>query len=760
MGFRRIASGWRVWALGAGSCAMVAASLLAPSQLKSQDRDLQGSDEAVNAPPVAFSDWYNPIDPDADTGPLIVCYDGTNPPSHDFIDALNNQLYNAGRLPTSYHIYFPDGQYLPNRHELPGGLGHAGTEGRRITFSWWENDGDLSDDDDGSGQERYWLGSRWSGAQGSPRALTWSLAKDGINIPGSIGEGASPNELFARMDALFAAQGGRATWILRTQQCFDRWAAITGLSYTRVSQAPNGDGNNDDDDGAAFSSSPGAAGLRGDIRMSMHPLDGASGVLAYTFFPSNGDMVFDRAESWGSSTNLHRFYRNTFMHEHGHGIGMDHVCSNTHAFLMEPFLSTSFDGPQHDDIRGGQRHYGDNEEADDTSGTANSLGTIAVGSTNNSFCNLPAPLSGTNPANTSGCSIDANGEQDFYSFAVTTSCAATVTVTPLGFTYNDNPQNANGTCQTAASTNSMTRANLAVQLISTNGTTVLATADAAAVGVAETISASALGAAGTYFVRVYETDAPAQSQLYSLSVAITSTGCTGPTVTGNPEGDTMCVNDTITFTVTATGTAPLTYQWRKDGGDIGGATGTSYAIASIAPADAGDYDCVVSNACGSDISAVATLDVIDDPTITQDPTDQTVTTGATANFTIVSDGSLFQWRKGGVPLSDGGNISGATTESLSISNAQESDEGSYSCDVQNGCGVTLSGSATLTVNPPTACPGDFNHDNVVDLADLTVILGNFGIASGATPDQGDMDADGDVDLADLTAFLGLFGTSC
>ena len=175
--------------------------------------------------------------------------------------------------------------------------------------------------------------------------------------------------------------------------------------------------------------------------MAMHNIDGSGGILAYTFFPSNGDMVFDRSDNWGNSTNQNRFFRNTVMHEHGHGIGMDHVCSNNANFLMEPFLNTAFDGPQHDDIRGAQRHYGDNEETDDTTGTANSLGTIAVGTTNNTFCNLPAPQTGTNPANTSGCSIDANAEQDFYSFAVTTSCAATITVTPLGFTYQDNNEN-------------------------------------------------------------------------------------------------------------------------------------------------------------------------------------------------------------------------------------------------------------------------------------------------------------------------------
>lgn len=62
--------------------------------------------------------------------------------------------------------------------------------------------------------------------------------------------------------------------------------------------------------------------------------------------------------------------------------------------------------------------------------------------------------------------------------------------------------------------------------------------------------------------------------------------------------------------------------------------------------------------------------------------------------------------------------------------------------------------------PPQSCPGDLDGDGVVDLDDLTVLLSNFGTASGADPGDGDMDNDDDVDLNDLTAMLSLFGTPC
>lgn len=60
--------------------------------------------------------------------------------------------------------------------------------------------------------------------------------------------------------------------------------------------------------------------------------------------------------------------------------------------------------------------------------------------------------------------------------------------------------------------------------------------------------------------------------------------------------------------------------------------------------------------------------------------------------------------------------------------------------------------------PP--CPGDLDGDGSVSLSDLSILLANFGAASGATPEQGDIDGDGDVDLADLSILLSVFGATC
>ena len=184
----------------------------------------------------------------------------------------------------------------------------------------------------------------------------------------------------------------------------------------------------------------------------------------------------------------------------------------------------------------------------------------------------------------------------------------------------------------------------------------------------------------------------------------------------------------------------------------------------MGPGDtATNYNCVVTNSCGSVTSNNASLFVNSAPSITSNPGNQTVTSGGSASFSVTASGTAplsFQWRRGTTNLVNGGNISGATSATLTINPAGLGDAATnYNCVVTNLCGNATTTNATLTVNP-APCPGDLNHDGLVDIADLTTLLANFGIAAGALPDQGDMDTDGDIDLSDLTTFLGLFGTIC
>lgn len=79
-------------------------------------------------------------------------------------------------------------------------------------------------------------------------------------------------------------------------------------------------------------------------------------------------------------------------------------------------------------------------------------------------------------------------------------------------------------------------------------------------------------------------------------------------ITQHPAGATACPGSPVSFTVTATGGGTLAYQWRRNGGDIAGATSATYSIASYAPGThAGTYTVRVSNACGNALSNGATL---------------------------------------------------------------------------------------------------------------------------------------------------------
>ncbi|MCC6675752.1 MAG: matrixin family metalloprotease [Phycisphaerales bacterium] len=377
---------------------------------------------------------------------------------------------------------------------------------------------------------RYQLGGRWSGVQGSPRALTWSLVPDGLSIGGGIGEPTAPSVLFSRLDTVFAAQGGRATWINRFQQVFNRWQELSGVTYTRIKV-----GANDWDDGAAWGSS-GAAGLRGDVRISAHNIDGGSGVLAYNQFPGSGgggDMVIDSSESWGSSSNANRFLRNTVAHENGHGLGFNHVCPISNSKLMEPFLATNFDGPQQDDIRAVQRHYGDPNEEDNNPGAATDLGTLVIPSST-VYGNVPAPVAGSVPSNAANLSIDANGEADYFKLNVAGPAIAQVTITPVGSSYVSAPQTS-GCNQTTPVVDALRQANLGVSIYAGDGATLLYDATAAASGSPESIAnilvSDSDGGAAFQYIRVYESDSPSQVQSYRMTV----NGIATPTLTASDD---------------------------------------------------------------------------------------------------------------------------------------------------------------------------------------------------------------------------------
>jgi hypothetical protein len=153
--------------------------------------------------------------------------------------------------------------------------------------------------------------------------------------------------------------------------------------------------------------------------------------------------------------------------------------------------------------------------------------------------------------------------------------------------------------------------------------------------------------------------------------------------------------------VTANGSS-LSYQWFKGASLLASGTGTTLTLFSVSDADAGGYNVVVSNPFGSVTSVVATLTIIDPPVIVTQPTSRTNHAGTLATFAVTVTGTApaFQWTKNGVNMANGGNISGSTTASLSVSNVSSADAAGYSVIVGNAAGSVTSVVASLTVIGP------------------------------------------------------------
>jgi hypothetical protein len=591
----------------------------------------------------------------------------------------------------------------------------------------------------------YQLGSgTWPGFPGG--TLTWSFVPDGTQVP-NLSNSYGPSTLFSSMDSKFG--NNRALWVSKFQQVFDRWEAITGMKYMRV-------GNNgaEWDDGASFpnagaSSTPGAT--RGAVRIAMRTLDGAGGVLAFNYYPTTGDMVIDSAESWQSSSGDYRFLRNTVSHEHGHGLGLAHCCPMNNSKLMEPALSTSFDGPQQDDIRGGHAKYGDFYEPNNTSAQAADLGTIPFGNTVN-----PSSITGPAVTNATKTSIHNLSDQDWYKFTVTGAASINVTMTPRGSTYLNGPQNTNGSCSAGTSHNSLTQGNVHLAVIGTNGSTVLQQAAAQPAGTAETITGLILPAAGTYFIRV-NASSLSTVQLYELTLQVNS-GNACPTFTQQPIGQQVCVGSPLVLSVNVSGAPTPTLQWTKDGQPIQGATSSTYSVASATAQTAGTYVCVATNNCGTTPSSPAIVTVPGEISVTQQPQSQTVNVGSPVAFTVAATGTdlSYQWFKGPQP------IIGATGAMYQIASAQLGDAGSYRCQIYHNCEATFSNFATLTVEEPTSCYANCDGSTaqpILNVADFTCFLTKFAALDPYA------NCDGSTtppvhNVADFTCFLTKFAAGC
>ncbi len=185
-------------------------------------------------------------------------------------------------------------------------------------------------------------------------------------------------------------------------------------------------------------------------------------------------------------------------------------------------------------------------------------------------------------------------------------------------------------------------------------------------------------------------------------------------ITGQPAGQSAFLGAGAVFSVAAVGNPPLFYQWRKNetsltnGDNISGATTRVLTVSNVSVSDVAIYSVTVSNAAGSAANSKgAFLELLESPPqIITPPASQTATVGGTAVFNVAAAGDLplsYQWQSNQVNLTNGANVSGATTSALTLSGLTQRSSATYSVTVSNAFS-TVSAEATLAVYPASA-PG-------------------------------------------------------
>lgn len=207
-----------------------------------------------------------------------------------------------------------------------------------------------------------------------------------------------------------------------------------------------------------------------------------------------------------------------------------------------------------------------------------------------------------------------------------------------------------------------------------------------AIAAGYTISSVTAGDAANYSVIVSGPCGTVTSDNAVLSITA------GTVINSQPVSQTACVGGSAVFSVAASGSGTVTYQWKKNGTVIPGETSSTLTVSPVAVSDAASYAVAVSSSCGTTESNTASLAVTASTAITSQPANQTVCEGAAASFAVAASGDnlSYQWRKGGV------NIPGAEASTFTIANVSTGDFGNYDVVVTGTCGAVTSNPASLS----------------------------------------------------------------
>lgn len=198
--------------------------------------------------------------------------------------------------------------------------------------------------------------------------------------------------------------------------------------------------------------------------------------------------------------------------------------------------------------------------------------------------------------------------------------------------------------------------------------------------------------------RVVVSNAVGEASSHAARLTLVPVPLQAPVIVGAPLGRTVQAGTQVTLTVAATGTAPLAYQWHRDGSAIAGETGSSLVFTAQPADDGARFSVTVRNAAGTVTSTEAVVTVqaaAQAPRILVGPQDVTTTVGGAVQFTVLVEGSeplSWQWRRNGV------DIAGATRSTLGVVPTAADDGARYSVVVRNPQGSATSGEAVLTLH--------------------------------------------------------------
>jgi hypothetical protein len=223
-----------------------------------------------------------------------------------------------------------------------------------------------------------------------------------------------------------------------------------------------------------------------------------------------------------------------------------------------------------------------------------------------------------------------------------------------------------------------------------------------------------------------------------------SSGPVAPAITTQPGNQTVTAGNKATFTAGASGSPTPTVQWQlsTDNGstwnDASGATATTYSFTTTASQTGYEYRAVFTNSSGSATTNAATLTVNVVPSVTTNPSSQTLNAGQTATFTAAANGApapTVQWQVSTNKGSSWSNIPGATATSYSFAAAASQSGYEYRAVFTNAAGSATTSAAALTVN--VAVQDDFNRSDSATLgANWTGQAGSLGIRSNQAAANG------------------------